>query len=560
MNSLRNFAAIILSFTMCAFAQTQPVASLRGVVTDPSGALVPGALVQLRGPGGEQRATTDISGQYSFPSLRPGRYLVRVIVQGFSVSQKANLEITSPTSLDVQLAIAAGAQVVNVEDEAGRVGTDPASNASAIVLGEKELEALSDDPDELMQQLQAMAGPASGPNGGQIYIDGFGGRSLPAKSSIREVRINSNPLSPEYDKPGFGRVEIFTKPGTDKLRGQAFIQYNKEALNSRSPLLAQATRPPYQQRFYGLSLTGPIKKQKASFGFDFERRSIDENAFIYATALDANLNVQNINQGIVTPQMRTTITPRLDYMINPGNTLVVRYQDTRVELDKEGAGGFSLASKAYDQKNTENTVQLTETAVLSAKTINETRFQYMRTKLSNSGDNSIPAISVQGAFDGGGPQIGNSGNTNQRWELTNMTTRTHGALLQQLDQGLWPPHVQVGSAAPPNVSRRYFGEQLRRRIHVPGPKRTAARCEQPADSKHEHRSFSARSVPPDPAVLRAGAESDPGIWRRRDPVPAQCGRGGGVRGAVRYRPVRERRLAAASEPLAQLRPAIRGAN
>src|SRR5438128_4527559 len=269
MNSLRNFAAIILSFTMFAFAQTQPAASLRGVVTDPSGALVPGALVQLRGPGGEQRSTTDISGQYSFPSLRPGKYLVRVIVQGFSVSQKANIDITSPTPLDVQLIIAAGAQVVNVEDEAGRVGTDPTSNASAIVLGEKELEALSDDPDELMQQLQAMAGPASGPNGGQIYIDGFGGRSLPAKSSIREVRINSNPLSPEYDKPGFGRVEIFTKPGTDTLRGQAFMQYNKEALNSRSPLLAQSKRPPYQQRFYGLSFTGPLKQQKASFGPDF---------------------------------------------------------------------------------------------------------------------------------------------------------------------------------------------------------------------------------------------------------------------------------------------------
>src|SRR5438128_5873801 len=113
MNSLRNFAAIILSFTMFAFAQTQPAASLRGVVTDPSGALVPGALVQLRGPGGEQRATTDISGQYEIPALRPGKYLVRVIVKGFSVNQKQNFEISGPVSLDVQLVIAAEAQVVN---------------------------------------------------------------------------------------------------------------------------------------------------------------------------------------------------------------------------------------------------------------------------------------------------------------------------------------------------------------------------------------------------------------------------------------------------------------
>ena len=105
----------------------------------------------------------------------------------------------------------------------------PGSNGGAIILKEKELAALSDDPDELSQQLQAMAGSWRRPEGGQIYIDGFTGGNLPSKSSIREIRINSNPFSPEYDRPGFGRIEIFTKPGTDSIHGQAFFQYNKEA-------------------------------------------------------------------------------------------------------------------------------------------------------------------------------------------------------------------------------------------------------------------------------------------------------------------------------------------
>src|SRR5262249_25759954 len=158
-----------------------------------------------------------------------------------------------------------------------------------------------DDPDELQQQLLSMAGPASGPNGGQIYIDGFTGGQLPAKNSIREVRINSNPLSPEYDRPGFGRVEIFTKPGTDAFHGQAFGNYNKQLLNTRSPLLQQSRRTPYQQKYMGVSLAGPIKTQKASFGFEFERRWIDENAFVLATTLDSALNPRSINQAIVTP-------------------------------------------------------------------------------------------------------------------------------------------------------------------------------------------------------------------------------------------------------------------
>lgn len=424
MKTLSRIAAVVW-FLGSLWAQA-PQASLKGVVTDPSGALVPGALVQLRGPGGERRARTDVSGQYSFPSLPAGKYLARVIVKGFSVSQKQDFAIAGPVTLDFQLTIAAESQVVNVEDEAGKVSIDPTANSSAIVLGEKELQALSDDPDELQQQLQAMAGPSGGPNGGQIYIDGFTGGNLPPKSSIREVRVNSNPMSPENDRPGFGRVEIFTKPGSDVLRGQAFLQYNKEALNARSPLLAQAKRPPYQNRFYGVSVTGPIRKQKASFGFDGERRAIQENAFILATTLDSALNPQTVNQAIVTPQSRTTLSPRLDYTINAANTLVVRYQNVRVELDKENAGGFNLASTAYNQTNSENTLQVTETAVLSPRAINETRFQYLRTYLSNTGDNSIPALVVDGAFTGGGPQIGRSGNTIHRAELTNITTLTRG--------------------------------------------------------------------------------------------------------------------------------------
>ena len=99
---------------------------------------------------------------------------------------------------------------------------------------------------------------------------------------------------------------------------------------------------------------------------------------------------------MLTPQIRTTISPRLDYAINANNKLVVRYQDTRAELDKQGMGDFNLASRAFDQSETENTVQVTETMVLSARAINETRFQYMRTKSRMIGDNTVPAIERAG--------------------------------------------------------------------------------------------------------------------------------------------------------------------
>jgi len=407
-------------------AQAPPAPSLHGVVTDPSGAVVPGALVQVRGPGGEQRQTTNDAGEYTFPSLRAGKYLLRVIAKGFSVTERQDFEITAPSTFDVQLTIKAEAQVVNVEDEANKVSADPANNGGALVLKDKDLDTLSDDPDELSQQLQAMAGPGAGPSGGSIYIDGFTGGNLPPKSSIREIRINSNPFSPEYDRPGFGRIEILTKPGTDQIHGNAFLQYNNEDLNSRSPLLEQSTRPPYKQDFFGLSFTGPLKKNKASFSFDGNYRGTTENAFILATDLNASLVPQTINQAVLTPLTFMTLSPRVDYSLTPNNTLTVRYQNTRITSDNQGVGSFNLSSRGYNTGSTENTVQVTETSLVNTHFVNETRFQFMRSTSSMTGGSNDPALIVDGAFSGGGAQVGNSGTSANHWEVTNTSTLTHG--------------------------------------------------------------------------------------------------------------------------------------
>ena len=428
--TLRRTLLVCLLIAACTLigisqAQTTTQPSLKGVVTDPSGAFVPNVLVVLIGPGSEQKRThTDLHGQYVFNALSPGKYTLLVGAKGFNPF-KGEVDVNGAASLDAQLTIAAEAEVVNVEGKENKVTVDPASNSGALVLGEKELAALSDDPDELAQELQAMAGPGTGPNGGQIYIDGFTGGNLPPKSSIREVRINANPFSPEYDRPGFGRIEIFTKPGSDSIRGQLFFQFNNQDFNTRSPLLDSAL-PTYKQEFFGANLSGPIIKHKASYSFDFERRAIDENAFILATTVDSGLNLQNINQAIVTPQWRTTFSPRVDYAINSMNTLTVRYQDTRIEQDQQGVGSFNLASQAYNQKDYEKTAQITETAILSPDFINETRAQFMRTNLSDIASNSDPDINVQGAFVSGGAPSGNSGTIYNRWELTNTSTFTHG--------------------------------------------------------------------------------------------------------------------------------------
>src|SRR5947207_12752177 len=158
-------------------------------------------------------------------------------LKGFAIVTQENVQILAGKTqqLNIGLVIQIEEEKVEVSDASTKVDVDPSNNAGTVVMKGKDLEALSDDPDELQSELQALAGPSAGPNGGQIYIDGFTAGQLPPKASIREIRINQNPFSSEYDKLGYGRVEILTKPGTDQLHGQIFVTGNTNAFNSRNP-------------------------------------------------------------------------------------------------------------------------------------------------------------------------------------------------------------------------------------------------------------------------------------------------------------------------------------
>ena len=164
---------------------------------------------------------------------------MNVIAPGFSVYENDNVVIGAGPAmlLNVPMAIEVEEQKIQVSDTSPTVDVNPDNNAGAITISGKELEALPDDPDELLTDLQALAGPSAGPNGGQLYIDGFTAGQLPPKESIREIRINQNPFSSEYDKLGYGRIEVFTKPGSDKFHGQFLINGNDSAFNSPNPCL-----------------------------------------------------------------------------------------------------------------------------------------------------------------------------------------------------------------------------------------------------------------------------------------------------------------------------------
>ena len=441
------FCILALGSAGIGFSQQRP-GSLRGQVLDELGGAIVGASVTvIDAAGTEKSVVTNNTGTYTITGLAPGKYTLRVVNTGFAIFENTEVEVASGKTqqLDVTLKVAIEEQKVTVAADNHELSTEPENNAGAVVLKGEDLESLPDDPDDLAAALQALAGPAAGPNGGQIFVDGFTGGRLPPRASIREIRINANPFSAEYDRLGFGRIEIFTKPGTDRFRGQVSFNFNDDALNARNPFAPN--RPPIQTRQYGGNFGGPIIKHKASFFIDFEKRDIDDQSLIVATVLDANNNIVGFNQTFATPSRRTTFSPRIDYQINPNNTLVFRYnyaKTTRVT----GVGGFSLPTRAYDTSNTEQGIQLTETAVINKTIVNETRFQFDHNRTEQDADNSIPTIDVQDAFTGGGSQIGNSHTDENEWELTNNTSFAIGH--HSLKVGARIRDVHISQVSPQN--------------------------------------------------------------------------------------------------------------
>jgi hypothetical protein len=401
---IRSFCLLMTLPLLCAVALVAQdgTARIHGQVADPSGAVVPNATVTVTSASGKVAgtATSNGAGSYEVRGIAAGTYSVDVTADGFAPLH-VNAVTVAPgqvKSLNAALAIQLQQQKVQVEAEATQVDTSPDSNASAIVIKGKDLDALSDDPDEMQNELQALAGPAAGPNGGEIYIDGFTGGQLPPKSAIREIRINQNPFSAEFDRLGYGRIEIFTKPGTDKLHGQLEARGNYSAFNAQNPLLSSATEPPYYSWDSHVDIGGPITKTSSYFFSAFARNQENQNI---VDAFDLN-SLDRLDEAFGNASSRIDINPRIDVQLGQANTLTVRYEFYRAVTSNGGIGGLTLPSQATDTTSMENQLQISDSLVLSKNLVDDIRFQYRRIRSVQTALSNLPTVSLQSYANFGG--------------------------------------------------------------------------------------------------------------------------------------------------------------
>ncbi|HYM00567.1 MAG TPA: carboxypeptidase regulatory-like domain-containing protein, partial [Blastocatellia bacterium] len=331
----------------------QGAAEVRGVVADETGAVITSAKVTLDdGQGHKYSANSDQQGNYRINGVLPGKYTLTVAMEGFeNVSQEVDLSEKRVTTTNVTLKVVIREDVV-IKDSAPAISAEPDQNLSAITLSGADLEALPDDPDDMLTVLREMAGATEDAT---VYVDGFqeGGR-LPPKEAIMAIRINSNPFAAEYSEPGFGRIEIITKPGSSQFHGGLRFNFNDSALNARNPFAN--IKPPLRLEDYNVFLSGPIIRNRWDFFFDFERRNLSQDSVINATILAPNsLQPVPFVSTIISPSTITNFSLRTNYLLTKSTTIGLWYRFTENSSSNQGlTGGFDLPERAFNSTSRDN--------------------------------------------------------------------------------------------------------------------------------------------------------------------------------------------------------------
>ncbi len=383
-----------------AMAAAQEVS---GVALDPSQAAVPGAAVTLVPSGGPPRSlTTAIDGAFRFEAVAAGSYEIRVEKEGFRpYSTRVSVGQRSPSPRRIVLAIAELREQITIPNQTPGSSVDPADNLDVIRLDRRALDELPVMDQDVVAAVARFLDPSAvGTGGVSIVVDGLetSERGV-ARTAIQEVRINQNPYSAENSRPGHGRIEIITTPGSPDYHGAFNFMLRDHHLEARNAFAA--ARPVDQRRVFVGHLTGPLgRSKKTSFLLSGEREEGDGEGIVYARspAGDVRRNFPN-------RQRDTELTFRVNRQLGSSNTFSLRYEFIDESARGRGVGGFALPEVASDFTDREHHVYYNHRAVITPRLVNELYFRGGRhNAVVLSRQPGVRKIVVLDAFAGGGAQ------------------------------------------------------------------------------------------------------------------------------------------------------------
>jgi len=381
-----------------AFAQANQQAQLRITVIDQTGASIPGARARVTpAAGAASEAIVDERGQTTFTALPIGAVQVDIDAAGFnSFTGRLTLR-RGGNNQTVTLTIAGLVEEVIVTEAAAQ---DQRGNALTTTLEEAEIAELSDDPDELQAQLEAMTGGA----GAIFQVDGFRGGRLPNRDEIRQIRFRNNSFSADNHDAGRVQVEIITRPGLTSWNGNANFGLRNDVLNARNAFAR--TQTPEQFRRFTAGLRGPLVRNRTSLRFN-----INGNRSFDSTTIVALLPDGRVGDQVKRPFEQTNVTVGLEHGLSTSQTFRFEYRRSEDARHNLGVGDFNLNDRAFDRSSNEHQVRTSVQSIFGRSALNAFRVQWSLQESASDSLSPAPTVIVIDAFSRGGAGVSSDGST-----------------------------------------------------------------------------------------------------------------------------------------------------
>ncbi len=410
--------AFICSLIVTSLAQTSE-AGIFVTVKDQFGGAVSGAEITLgKADGNEKQIKTNNLGIAQFPRLSAGEYRIIVSATGFKEYVADGVIVKNNESRKIEIALEVAAIESSVEIGENEAIEEAEKTGVTAVLNEEEIAALPDNQEELERAIRRIGEAVAGEEL-PVSVNGVQGGKIPPKQQIQQIRVNQNVFSAQYDSPFGGGIEIFTRSNVDKFRGYVSFSFADSRFNAADPFLGR--RVPYQSRSYFFNLSGPLFGKKANFFVYGSHSESDVSAVINAVVLDSNLQPVEFKQSFAAPSRSENVSLTINADPTKKHKLYLNYNFGISRSKGQNVSGFSLPSRANDNKSQNHYLQFSDTNLINANVVNQTRFLAAYFTNNSFGGSDDAAINVLDAFFGGGSQQ-NSSNKNFRFDATNETT------------------------------------------------------------------------------------------------------------------------------------------
>jgi hypothetical protein len=446
MSRLALLAALVLISCFTGHAQSPSVrSSISGVVQDQAGAAIVGARVELSAAGtsGKQSTTTDQTGRFEFKRIAAGKYQLQVSYAGF---ESTTLDVSAGSQsvpLQVVMPIASLRQETTITSEPAKISTEASDNKDTVALTEQSLSNLPVFDQDYIGAMSRFLDPGSvGTSGVSLVVNGMEVNNLGVSpSAIKEIKINQDPYSAEYQRPGRGRIEVTTKPGSPEYHGTFNFIFRDAHFNARDPFAL--TRAPEQRRIYEGYLSGPVRhSKKTSFVFSASRKEEDLQAVVFAVGL-----MGPIRANVPAPSRTQQLSAQITHSVSDTNTISIRESLLLENGDNQNAGGTTLAEAGINSRNMEEEITLSQQLVLSPKLVNNFRLLLGVEKQTATSVTHDRRIVVQDALTGGGAQ-GDYFRTEYHAQLMEVLAYSSGR------------HLIKGGINVPDLSRRGFDNNI----------------------------------------------------------------------------------------------------